>query len=150
LFVQVLADVAEVLTPLAEATELLTTEKTPAAGAVYFLLKELAEDLAVVEAPVRAATAAPETQDLESDDEDDSDRREGEAEQVSGTDTTDYDSPVAARLKTTIWDKLQTRFNLEVDGQPEVEVCESSPLLISAFCDPRYFILFTVLFLKWK
>jgi len=148
LFVQVLADVAEVLSPLAEATELLTTETTPAAGSVYFLLKELAEDLAVVEAPVEAATAAPETQDLESD-EDDSDRREGEAEQVSGTDT-DYDSPVAARLKTTIWDKLQTRFNLELDGQPEVEVCESSPLLISAFCDPRYFILFTVLFLKWK
>ena len=51
---------------------------------------------------------------------------------------TDYDSPVAARPKTTIWDKLQNRFNLMHDDQPENAVCESYPLMISAVGDLRY------------
>lgn len=139
--VQVLADVAEVLTPLAEATELLTTESTPAAGAVYYLLKELAEDLTVVEAP-EGAESDPETQDLDSDDEEgDSGSTATDRLQVPPPEAeSDYDSPVAARLKRSIWAKVKARFSLEEDGQPEDEVCKSCPLLIAAFCDPRYLI----------
>ena len=124
---------AEVLTPLAEATELLTTESVPAAGAVYYLLKELAQELAVTEAP-----EAPETQNPESDG--DSDSHEAG---LDVPDPTEYDSPVVARLKRMIWAKMQTRFSLQQDGQPETSVCQSCPLLISAFCDPRY-LLFSI------
>ena len=156
LFVQVLADLAEVLTPLAEATELLTTESTPAAGAVYYLLKELAQDLAVVEAP---EGTEPEREDLDchsSDEEDvsDTDTDRPDAMELLGS---EYDSPIAARLKRTIWTKLKARFSLEENGQPEDEVCRTCPLMISAFCDPRYleftfqvFILFIIGHISFK
>lgn len=143
---QVLADVAEVLTPLAEATELLTTESTPAAGAVYYLLKELADDLAVVEAP-EGAEAETQDQDMDSDEEDDSDttatvRHDMEVPPPES----EYDSPVAGRLKRAIWTKVQARFSLEADGQPEDDVCRSCPLLIAAFCDPRYYLIANLYF----
>ena len=128
-----LSDVAEVLTPLAEATEVLTTESKPAAGAVYFLLRELAKDLTVYEAPaaVEAEAAGPEsqTEDLEAEDV---------AQADAETQSNDYDSVVAANLKRLIWGRLVSRFNLCENGQPEEVVCRTCPLLISAFCDPRY------------
>lgn len=128
-----LSDVAEVLTPLAEATEVLTTESKPAAGAVYFLLKELAKDLTVYEAPaaVQAEAAGPEseTEDLEAEDV---------AQADAETPSNDYDSVVAANLKRLIWGRLVSRFNLCENGQPEEVVCRTCPLLIAAFCDPRY------------
>jgi hypothetical protein len=128
-----LSDVAEVLTPLAEATEVLTTESKPAAGAVYFLLRELAKDLTVYEAPaaVQAEAAGPEseTEDLEAEDV---------AQADAETPSNDYDSVVAANLKRLIWGRLVSRFNLCENGQPEEVVCRTCPLLIAAFCDPRY------------
>lgn len=128
-----LSDVAEVLTPLAEATEVLTTESKPAAGAVYFLLRELAKDLTVYEAPaaVEAEAAGPEseTEDLEAEDV---------AQADAETQSNDYDSVVAANLKRLIWGRLVSRFNLCENGQPEEVVCRTCPLLIAAFCDPRY------------
>ena len=128
-----LSDVAEVLTPLAEATEVLTTESKPAAGAVYFLLKELAKDLTVYEAPaaVEAEAAGPksQTEDLEAEDV---------AQADAETPSNDYDSVVAANLKRLIWGRLVSRFNLCENGQPEEVVCRTCPLLIAAFCDPRY------------
>ena len=47
----VMEDVTRILRPLAVATEFLTSESTPTAGAVYYLLKELAQELKVKPAP---------------------------------------------------------------------------------------------------
>lgn len=172
--VQLLADVAVVLKPLAAATEILTTETSPAAGAVYYLLKELAEDLSVNEAPEEAAqdtSSAERDLDLGHDDSDDdhhmeeedsqvnmvtevvSSTQEGQALTTAAEDSDDsedsYDSPVAASLKRTIWGRLVTRFSLEDDGEPEDSVCRSCPLLIAAFCDPRY-LLFSIYYLLFS
>ena len=133
---------AEVLTPLAEATEVLTTESKPAAGAVYFLLKELAKDLTVYEAPAAVeAEAVPEAQTeaaLDSGPESDTEDLEAEDVALPDAESQDYDSVVAANLKRLIWGRLVSRFNLCENGQPEDVVCRTCPLLIAAFCDPRY------------
>jgi len=108
----------------------------PQAGAVYFLLKELAKDLTVYEAPAAveaeaALDSGPEsqTEDLEAEDV---------AQADAETQSNDYDSVVAANLKRLIWGRLVSRFNLCENGQPEEVVCRTCPLLIAAFCDPRY------------
>lgn len=114
-----MSDVSEVLAPLAQATEMLTTETLPAAGMVYPLLHELSEDLAVIEKPNSQGQ-------VEADDGDE-----------SGDDEAEYDSQVSAKLKRCIWDRLKKRFDLTQDGQPHRDLCESCPLMIAAFCDPR-------------
>ena len=92
-----------------------------------------AKDLTVYEAPaaVEAEAAGPEsqTEDLEAEDV---------AQADAETQSNDYDSVVAANLKRLIWGRLVSRFNLCENGQPEEVVCRTCPLLISAFCDPRY------------
>lgn len=116
-------DVAEVLSPLAIATELLTTESQPAAGMMYYLLHELvSQDLCVFERPGAQ------------DHDDDSDSDTEIPDDVSES---EFDSPVAAKLKHHISKRLRDRFNLSEDGQPDIEVCRTCPLLVSAFCDPR-------------
>ena len=64
--------------------------------------------------------------EMADDDEDDDDE-----------DKSCYDSPIAARLKRFISQRLRDRFSLTQDGQPEKGVCKKSPVLVSAFCDPR-------------
>ena len=115
-----MADVCEVLSPLAQATEMLTTETLPAAGMVYPLLHELAQDLAVIEKPDSQSQVESELSD-----HDDSD------------DEAEYDSTVSAKLKRCIWERLKKRFDLTEDGQPHKDLCKSCPLMVAAFCDPR-------------
>lgn len=115
-----MSDVCDVLGPLAVATELLTTETQPAAGRMYYLLNELVSiDLAVCERPGSAGTTDDDWSDTEMEESD------------------DYDSPVAAKLKAHISKCLRERFGLTPDGEPEMEVCKTCPMMISAFCDPR-------------
>ena len=118
---QVMVDVAEVLTPLAQATEMLTTETLPAAGMVYPLLHELSEDMTVIERPHSQGQ-------VEADAGDDSGDDEAESE---------YDSQMTAKLKTCIWERLKKRFDLTDDGQPHMDLILCCPLLIAAFCNPR-------------
>ena len=77
---QVPSDVAEVLTPLAEATVILTTETNPAAGSVYVLLREIGKDMEVLVRPAAATTQSQREESLEpgSDEETDEDTEEGD------------------------------------------------------------------------
>ena len=95
---------------------MLTTESSPAAGMVYPLLNLLADELTVNERP----------------DEEEADSAD------SGGDDDDYDSQISAKLKRCIWDRLQKRFDLTQDGQPHTDLLECCPLMIAAFCDPRW------------
>ena len=153
-----------VLKPLADATEILTTESTPAAGAVYPLLKELCVDLTVYAAPESDEDGGGDADDdnlrlppdpMGSDTElpGDGDEEAHESEMTapepgltagSGAESEEedescYDSVVIAALKNLIWSRLRSRFDLEEDGQPVDSVCRTCPLLIAAFCDPRYY-----------
>ena len=124
----------EVLSPLADATEILTTESTPAAGAMYYLLHELVTiDLAVVAKPTAETTGEGDHADGVGADKEDI---EVEDSEVDGP-AEEYDSTLAAKLKQCISAKLQQRFCVDEAGQPEMAVCRTCPLMISAFCDPR-------------
>lgn len=129
---------ADVLEPLAFATEILTTESTPAAGATYYLLHELlTTDLAVVARP----DDDEDTEDMgETGDSGEVHEPEDRPGDVGDGDTEEaevYDSSLAAKLKSCIASKLMTRFSLDEEGQPDMDVCRTCPLLISSFCDPR-------------
>ena len=103
-----------------------------------------AKDLTVYKAPAAVeAGAVPEAQtEAALDSGPESHTEDLEAEDVAHADaeaeSNDYDSVVAANLKRLIWGRLVSRFNLCENGQPEEVVCRTCPLLIAAFCDPRY------------
>lgn len=138
LLLQVLRDVADVLEPLAIATELLTTESTPAAGATYYLLHELlAIDLAVVARPESPDDDEDMGETGDSGEVDEPEDRPGDAADGDTEEAEVYDSSLAAKLKSCIASKLMTRFCLDAEGQPDMDVCRTCPLLISSFCDPR-------------
>lgn len=129
-----LRDVAEVLAPLAEATELLTTETLPAAGCMYYLLYELiGTDLAVRTRP--EATAGGAEVDSAADVDEGDDEENQETEEMAPEE--EYDSNLAAKLKRCIATKLKERFGLDDHGQPDMDLCRTCPLLVASFCDPR-------------
>lgn len=49
----------------------------------------------------------------------------------------EYDSHLAAQLKRCIATKLMDRFGLDDQGQPDMDLCRTCPLLVASFCDPR-------------
>ena len=114
---QILEDLVPVLEPLVEATELLTKEEEPTAGAVYVLLYELHKDM---EPCVASGTA-----------------RDGEEDSQENVQEEQQESPVARSLKATITEKLQERFHLDESGQP-LDKYLDSPLLVATLLDPRY------------
>lgn len=129
-----LKDVGEVLSPLADATEMLTTESTPAAGAMYYLLHELVNYyLAVVSKPTTETTGVGDDDGVGAGEDSDSTEEDIEVDAPAE----EYDSTLAAKLKLCISGKLQERFCVDEAGQPEMAVCRTCPLMIAAFCDPR-------------
>jgi hypothetical protein len=107
-----------VLEPLVEATEFLTKEKEPTAGAVYLLLSELVtQDMAVA-----TCTTSPQP---------------GEATQSEsdGPEEAEEESRVAKTLKNMIRERLISRFDFDECGRPN---SMKSPLLLASFLDPRY------------
>ena len=130
---------SKVLAPLAFATELLTTESTPAAGCTYYLLHELlSNDLAVTERPddddedMATSEARPDEDEVPgaADGNDESDGEDDQDDDI-------YDSTLAAKLKRCISSKLMDRFAVNDEGQPDMALCRSCPLLVASFCDPR-------------
>ena len=139
-FPQVMKDVSDVLTPLAEATEMLTTESAPSAGGMYYLLHQLISFYLAVK--TRPETGEADAESEESTEEytvgataTDDDVEADEADEAEEEEV--YDTHLSAKLKNWISVKLQERFSVDESGQPDMDVCRTCPLLISTFCDPR-------------